>query len=128
MKRNRVIIGGLIAALAVALLCGIVVWPFDIVTGRVGQLASLEVAGERFHIVQFWGADFYTDQLEHTTAEGIITRHEIDGDDMKRWSCHVKVIEPERKLVITFPGDSRYFEYHWDTRRLTKNGNEAAWF
>ncbi len=126
--RRHVRIASLLAALGLAFFCGFLAWPVDIITGRVNQLASLEFGGERFRVIQFWGPDSYTDQLEHISADGRTTRHEIDGDDMKRWSCHVSLVEPERKLTITFPGDSRYFEYYWDTRRLHRNGNKEVWF
>lgn len=131
MKGNRLLITWLLVSLAGTLFCAFALFcgarPFDIVTGRVSELASLELNGERFRIIQYWREDSYATQLEHTTPDGITTRHEIDGDDRKQWSCHVKIVEEERKLVITFPSQPGYREYFWDEKRLYFSGDRTKW-
>lgn len=90
------------------------VWPPDIF-GKVTVLASAQSqSGEQFKIVQFWGADFYTTQLEQVSPDGTQRTTVIDGDDKKQWSCSVNVIDSENKLIIAIPAGSEPFEYRWD--------------
>ena len=94
------------------------VWPPDIGSSKVAVLTSAESAsGERFRVVQFWnGYDFYTTQVEHTAAGGKQHVAVIDGDDRKQWRCSSRVMEAERKFVITLSDGSPPIEYLWDTK------------
>ena len=105
-------------ALWCGLYYGVGVWPPDIGSGKRAVLASAESAsGERFKVVQFWnGVDFYTTQVEHVSPDGIVDIAVIDGDDRKQWPCSAKVIESEKKLVITLSDRSPPIEYMWDKK------------
>lgn len=100
------------------------IWGF----GPRRELAAIEVGAERFRIVQQLGLDYFRDQLEHYDPNGSVTIHELDADDHYRQSCSIKVFEAERRLLIIFPGDQRFFEYQWDIKQLTKNGDHSRWF
>ena len=100
-------------------LCYIVgVWPPDIGSRKPALLATAEsVSGERFKIVQFWnGVDFYTTQVEDIRPDGTVHIAVIDGDDRKQWPCSAKVIEAEKKLLITLSDRSPPIEYMWDKK------------
>jgi uncharacterized protein YndB with AHSA1/START domain len=71
--------------------------------------------GHQFQVVQYWnGSDFYTTEVEDLRPDGQLAVAQIDWDDNKHWSGAIRVVNPEQKLVITFPRDSRVFEYRWD--------------
>lgn len=108
----------IVAALWCGLYYGLGVWPPDIGSGKRAVLATAESAGgERFTVVQFWnGVDFYTTQVEHTGPDGTLDIAVIDGDDRKQWPCSAKVIESEKKLVITLSDRSPPIEYMWDRK------------
>lgn len=98
---------------------GIGVWPPDIVSGKGTLLASAESeSGERFKIVQFWGIDFYTTQLEHIRPDGLIRKSVIDADDDKRWKCSAEVVEAEKTVVVSFPERPLITNYRWDLHRF----------
>lgn len=92
------------------------VWIPDI-GGKVSLLASAEsTTGERFKVVQFWGSDFYTTQVEHISPDGTVNVAVIDSDDRKQWPCSARVIEAEKKLVIVLSDGSSPIEYLWDRK------------
>ncbi len=68
----------------------------------------------------------YTDRFEHVSTDGTVTTKEIDGDDGKQWSCHIRLLDKRRKLVISFPFDNRSWDYRWDLKRLTRTGIEKS--
>lgn len=91
------------------------IWFPDIVRGQTTLLASAESqSGDQFKVVQFWGPDFYTTQLEHIGPDGTTNVAMIDWDDTKQWSCSISLIEGEKKLVISFSSERQVFEYRWD--------------
>ena len=97
-----------------------------ILVGPKRQLAAVEVGGEHFRVIQFWRVDSYATQLEHMTADGTTTRHEMDGDDIRRSSCQVRNVEEERKLLVTI-APNLFWEYFWETKRLYRQGRRDVW-
>ena len=97
------------------------IWPPDVFFARRTVLATASSqSGELFKIVQFWkGYDLsYTTQIEQTGPNGKLYIVVIDGDDLKLWSCLIKVIEEEKKLVIVLPDGSPPIEYLWDQKQF----------
>lgn len=92
------------------------VWIPDMISPRASVLASGSTqSGHRFQVVQYWnGADFYTTELEDMNPSGQLTVAQINWDDMKQWSCTMKVVEAEKKVVVTFPSEPHVWEYRWD--------------
>jgi len=92
------------------------VWPPDVLSGRTFVLASAaSQTGDRFQVVHYWNySDFYTTELEHLSADGTLKVTQIDWDDTKQWSCEVRVIDEEKKVLITFPSEPEVWEYRWD--------------
>ena len=92
------------------------VWLPDVFLPRAHVLAAASSGdGHRFQVVQYWnGSDFYTTEVEDLRPDGQLAVAQIDWDDNKHWSGTIQVVESDKKLVITFPRDSRVFEYRWD--------------
>ena len=94
------------------------IWPSDIGRTRPLLLASAQSAsGERFKVVQYWSwLDWYRTQVEDTSPDGKLDVAVIDGDDRKQWPCSAKVVESNKKLVITLSDHSPPIEYIWDKK------------
>ncbi len=122
--------GAAFAAFWCWLVYGLHVWPPDIVSGRETVLASVQSqSGERFKLVQFWGIDFYTTQLEHIRPDGSVKITQIDGDDDKRWKYSAELIEADKTLVVSFPDKPLTTNYRWDVQRFVAPvGREPFWF
>jgi hypothetical protein len=107
---------------AIALMLGLFgclsyyVWPPDIISGRPTILGSVESQdGERFQVIQFWNHnDFYTTQLTHFRPDASTNIAVIDSDDRKEWSCSIRLIEEEKKVVVFLKSKKQVFEYRWD--------------
>lgn len=113
--------GGIIGAIVLALgalfaWISQYVWIPDVISPRAAVLASgTAQSGHRFQVVQYWnGVDFYTTELEDMNPNGQLTVAQIDWDDTKQWSCTMKVVEAEKKVVVTFPSEPEVWEYRWD--------------
>ena len=122
--------GATFVAFWCALVYGLHVWPPDIVSGRATVLASVQSqSGERFKLVQFWGVDFYTTQLEHIRPDGSVKITQIDGDDEKRWKYSAELIEADKTLAVSFPDKPLTTNYRWDLQRFVAPvGREPFWF
>jgi hypothetical protein len=92
------------------------IWLPDL-NGKVNLLAAAtSQSGEQFKVVQFWGADLYTTRLEQISPDGKATTAVIEGDALKLWSCSIRVVETEKKLIILLGDGTPPIEYRWDNR------------
>ena len=94
----------LVAALTLPLSIG--VWLPDMFSSRARTLASTKLAdGTDFRVVQYWGSDFYTTELWHTTSDGQQHVEVLDGDDCKSWHVPLSVDSQNRTVSVTLCGD-----------------------
>ena len=122
MKTAATMVLGLISlavlvCLALYYLLG--VWPPDMLTRRATVLCSAESpTGGRFLVVQYWGHDFYTTQLEELAPDGMMRVRVIDGDDKKQKQCQVQILEDDEALVVSLADGSPPIRYQWNEKKF----------
>ena len=100
------------ALLGLPLLIGI--WLPDVISAPQHTLAEQRLAsGHLFRVIQYWNrGDFYNTELLHTSPDGSVETHVLDGDDDKSWSVPL-VIDEKRKTVTVILGGGRVKKVDW---------------
>lgn len=82
------------------------VWLPDVFSDREHTLAEQRLAsGHSFRVIQYWNhGDFYTTKLLHTSPDGTVEKHVLDGDDDKSWRVPLMVDEQRKTATVTLGG------------------------
>ena len=92
------------ALLGLPLLIGI--WLPDVFLAPQHTLAEQRLAsGHSFRVIQYWNhGDFYNTELLHTSPDGTVETHVLDGDDDKSWRVPLVVDEQHKTVTVTLGG------------------------
>ena len=85
------------------------VWLPDVFSNSEHQVGSVTLTGgDRLCVAQEWNhSDFYSTYLKYIDPRGEVKIYPLDGDDIKRWSCTLKVDSRQEKAEVIIGGEPR---------------------